>query len=228
MASPQSKRNVEIIDMTQAIATALRNAVPHFSRIQSSGSTQGLLTTTRLRMAVRPPRLVRHGPGAVMAAISRRPRFIHDGGMDGALVRARRFYTGDKDDAAPSRREFVAQVRPLIEAVYNKLPLDFSLYAKVHEVKDDYVLWRKGDFHVLSINCRGNPASILFPRPTLSIPLSPSDEECALASAEYRADLARRMRAKPDVFFPYSLEFHSEYDVLEGRPRKPPAPRQER
>jgi len=159
--------------------------------------------------------------GAVMAGACRHwPRRARQG-SEPAFARPARFYTEQNDKPAPSSRsEFVAAVRPLIEAVYERLlPLDFSHYVKVHERDGDYALWRKGEIHVLSVDCSKAPDTTMFYRPRMSIPLATSDEERALASEDYRCALARRVRANPTAFFPFSLEFHSEYDVLAGKRR---------
>lgn len=159
--------------------------------------------------------------GAVMAGscCHRQRRARH--GSKPAFAKPARFYTEQNGKPAPSSRsEFVAAIRPLIEAVYEKLlPLDFSHYIKVHEHDGDYVLWRKGRIHVLSVDCGKAPDSGMFYRPRMSIPLATSDEERALASENYRSALARRVRSNPKAFFPFSLEFHSEYDVLAGKRR---------
>jgi len=159
--------------------------------------------------------------GAVMAGACRHwPRRARQG-SEPAFARPARFYTEQNAKPTPSSRsEFVAAVRPLIEAVYERLlPLDFSHYVKVHERDGDYALWRKGEIHVLSVDCSKAPDTTMFYRPRMSIPLATSDEERALASEDYRCALARRVRANPTAFFPFSLEFHSEYDVLAGKRR---------
>ena len=159
--------------------------------------------------------------GAVMAGSCRHwPRRVHHGTKP-AFAKPARCYTAQNGKPEPlSRTEFVSAVRPLIENVYEKLlPLDFTHYIKVHEHDGDYVLWRKGKMHVLSVDCSKAPDTGMFHRPRMSIPLAASDEKRALASEDYRRALAHRVRVNQTAFFPFSLEFHSEYDVLTGKRR---------